>query len=215
MKGEKSQMNNYVKFMRGTPEAYANLKIKDNNTLYFISEADEPIGKLYLGTKEIICDNNVNLKISLGDLEDISLGDASLLKDGDVLVFNAESGIWEARTIDAVPEVDDVTIKIIDGKLTAILPEVETYVGDDASIDIIDNVASLYNYGKAYYKYIEATDEQPATYKKVIVGEANEVGVVYTWKAGLVPQVTLDEETQTYVLGWYEPNPTTIEGINN
>lgn len=208
-------MNNYVKFMRGTPEAYANLKIKDNNTLYFISEADEPIGKLYLGTKEIICDNNVNLKISLGDLEDISLGDASLLKDGDVLVFNAESGIWEARTIDAVPEVDDVTIKIIDGKLTAILPEAEVYVGDDASIDIIDNVASLYNYGKAYYKYIEATDEQPATYKKVIVGEANEIGVVYTWKAGLVPQVTLDEETQTYVLGWYEPNPTTIEGINN
>lgn len=207
--------NNYVKFMRGTPEAYASLKVKDNNTLYFISETDALTGKLYLGAKEIICDNNVDVKITLEDLDDISLGDPSLLKDGDVLSFNADLGIWEARAIDAVPEVDNVTIKIIDGKLSAILPEVEAYVGDDASINIVDNVASLYNYGKAFYKYIEATDEQPATYKKVVVGEADEAGVVYTWKAGLIPQVTLDEETQTYVLGWYEPNPTTIEGINN
>ena len=59
-------MNNYVKFMRGTPEAYVSLKVKDNNTLYFISETDALTGKLYLGAKEIICDNNVNLKIDDG-----------------------------------------------------------------------------------------------------------------------------------------------------
>lgn len=40
---------NYVKFLRGTPEAFEKLKTKDIDTLYFIAEKDSLYGKLYLG----------------------------------------------------------------------------------------------------------------------------------------------------------------------
>ena len=50
---------NYVKFMRGTPEAYARLTKKDTDTLYFISEADASDGLLYLGSKLISGDGDI------------------------------------------------------------------------------------------------------------------------------------------------------------
>jgi hypothetical protein len=39
-------MANYVKFMRGTPEAFAALPVdqRKEDTLYFISETDETVG---------------------------------------------------------------------------------------------------------------------------------------------------------------------------
>ena len=40
---------NYVKFMRGTPEAYENLAVKANDTLYFVLNTGDAVGKLYLG----------------------------------------------------------------------------------------------------------------------------------------------------------------------
>lgn len=46
-------MAKYVKFLRGTPEAYARLPHKDSDTLYFIYEEDESTGILYLGSKVI------------------------------------------------------------------------------------------------------------------------------------------------------------------
>lgn len=86
-------------------------------------------------------------------------------------------------------------------------------VGDNLSIDVVNEKISLHDFGKAYYKYIaEVKDEQgnvtsPAHYDKVEVGE----GVL--WKSGLEARVV--KEGEEYVLGWFEPNPTTIEGINN
>ena len=44
-------MENYVKFMRGTPRAYEILRQKDEDTLYFIAEKDSLTGQLYLGEK--------------------------------------------------------------------------------------------------------------------------------------------------------------------
>ena len=38
---------NYVKFLRGTPSAYAALETKDNDTLYFIIATGASYGKLY------------------------------------------------------------------------------------------------------------------------------------------------------------------------
>ena len=43
---------NYVKFQRGSSAAYQQLTRKDDNTLYFVYEADnQETGKLYLGTQ--------------------------------------------------------------------------------------------------------------------------------------------------------------------
>ena len=52
MKGE-SILENYVKFVRGTPAAYNRLESKHSDTLYFIAETDAKVGSLYLGEKLI------------------------------------------------------------------------------------------------------------------------------------------------------------------
>lgn len=48
-----TQYGNYVKFLRGTPNAYEQLTPKDNDTLYFVSETNADRGVLYLGEKLI------------------------------------------------------------------------------------------------------------------------------------------------------------------
>lgn len=99
-------MNNYVKFMRGTPRAFEALAVKDNNTLYFISETDALSGKLYLGAKEIICDNNTTAATYLNDLLDVNLPeDISELKDGQVLTYDADANEWVARDPSGIAEV--------------------------------------------------------------------------------------------------------------
>lgn len=86
---------------------------------------------------------------------------------------------------------------------------------DDVTIVSDENdVIGLKDFGKCYYAYIpEVKDETsgevttPASYKLTEVDED------HPWLAGLEPRVV--SEDNTMVIGWYEPNPTTIEGINN
>lgn len=79
---------NYVKFLRGTPSAYAALETKDNDTLYFIIASGASYGKLYLG--DILVAGNVtadgtDIIDSLGELVDVKF---SGLKTGQILGFN-------------------------------------------------------------------------------------------------------------------------------
>jgi hypothetical protein len=72
-----------------------------------------------------------------------------------------------------------------------------------------EDVISLHNFGKVFYKYIPENEETgaPAHYDKVEVSDEN------PWVAGLEPRVVTEDGK--LVLGWYEPNPTTIEGVND
>lgn len=85
---------------------------------------------------------------------------------------------------------------------------------DDATITLSDDgVLSLKDFGVKFYKYIpEITDEEtgvktPAHYIEQNVDENN------PWSAGLEPRVV--SKDNKWVIGWYEPNPTTIEGVND
>lgn len=85
-------MTKYVKFMRGTPTAYDNLRTKEADTLYFISETDAVTGKLYIGDKLV----NSNLTMQdfqfyLSKLEDV---DVSNVEHGDLLGYNAMDQKW-------------------------------------------------------------------------------------------------------------------------
>ena len=87
-----------------------------------------------------------------------------------------------------------------------------TITVDDTSLSLNDDGAIALKYwGVQYYKYISASiDEETgenieAGYELQIVDEKN------PWKAGLEPKVALEDGS--LVLAWYEPNPTTIEGL--
>lgn len=77
-------------------------------------------------------------------------------------------------------------------------------LGDGKSIELEGGVLSVKDFGKRYYKYIAATETEEAKYELVEVSEEN------PWKAGLQPRIDAEGN-----IGWYEPNPTTIEGVQD
>lgn len=75
--------------------------------------------------------------------------------------------------------------------------------GDETTITLnTSEKLTLKDFGKAYYQYVAKTPESPAHYEKVT-----------GFKAGLQPQIALEEGK--LVLAWYEPNPTTVEGLQS
>lgn len=99
-------MTNYVKFMRGTPKAFNQLTSKDINTLYFIAEKDATSGRLYLGDKELICDNHDASVAFLRDLVDVNLPEnIGELRDGQVLTYDVASESWVARDPQSVEQI--------------------------------------------------------------------------------------------------------------
>lgn len=94
-----ANMLNYVRFQRGTTDAYKALKnagTLDNNTLYFIyDEGNENTGALYMGTRFISGGNSIAGAMNLNDLADVIVEGAGtnsfLVKDSD--------GKWVARSL--------------------------------------------------------------------------------------------------------------------
>lgn len=76
-------------------------------------------------------------------------------------------------------------------------------LGDNASIELVDGVLSVKDFGKQYYKYVAAVEG----------GEAAHYELTEGWAAGLEPRVV--EVEGEMVIGWYEPNPTTAEGVKD
>lgn len=81
---------NYVKFIRGTEKAYA-ICSKDPDTLYFIYNPDETVGRLYLGDRLIAGSETTSSSISLKDLTDVELAN---LADKKVLTYDENSSKW-------------------------------------------------------------------------------------------------------------------------
>lgn len=96
---------NYVRFQRGTIDAYNALKqagTLDNNTLYFIyDEANENTGSLYMGARFIGGSGSSAGAMSLDDLADVIVENAGT---NSFLVKNSE-GQWVAKTLADVVEL--------------------------------------------------------------------------------------------------------------
>lgn len=91
-------MAKYVKFLRGTPAAYENLRHKDPDTLYFIYEEDESTGILYLGTKVIAGAEIDGSYISvLSDLKDVLIKELSM---DSLLVYDSNSAAWINKSLE-------------------------------------------------------------------------------------------------------------------
>ena len=111
----------------------------------------------------------------------------------------------------AVVNADSTEIYFLDQEL-AIKPVGSVPTADNKSIEVVDGILSLHDYGSSYFKYIaEVKDEEsgevitPAGYEKVEVSESN------PWIEGLEPRVV--SENGELVIGWFQPNPTTIDGV--
>ena len=92
--------SNYVKFRRGTPEAFASLQHKDSDTLYFIYEEDELTGELYLGSKLISGDGEINGATTLAGLTDVLIDEN--LDTKDCLIYDVSLRKWINKPIMSV-----------------------------------------------------------------------------------------------------------------
>lgn len=94
-------LENYVKFLRGTPQAYANLTQKDKDTLYFISEKDSNYGVLYLGSKLIAGGAGQPDTVTLDNLKDVVISEIGL-KTNSLLAYDAEQDKWINKNLDEI-----------------------------------------------------------------------------------------------------------------
>lgn len=90
-------------------------------------------------------------------------------------------------------------------------------VGDGKSIEVVDGNIKLKGFGSGYYKYNQNYKPAPAE------GEDNRtedeksqyIFVEGEFKAGLQPQIVSAAEGSGFEIAWYEPNPTTVEGLQS
>ena len=113
---------NYVKFQRGSQEAYDALKSAgklDENTLYFIYNSDNSrVGALYMGNRIISGGDITIASASLDDLADVIVtgaGTNSFLVKGD-------NGNWIAKSLEDVvaliqEKLDDVPTQVFQATL--------------------------------------------------------------------------------------------------
>lgn len=114
-----------------------------------------------------------------------------------------------------VDEVNNTATAYIILNTAGDLQEIGTGVlTDNLSVTINnESVLHLYDYGVKYYKFIKAVGEEGAEDYIAAHYESQLVDNEHPWTAGLEPRVVLEGED--LVLGWYEPNPTTVEGVQS
>ena len=131
----------------------------------------------------------------------------------EAYIADKESVAYPGQII-AVVNADSTGIYYLDQNL-AINEVGKIPTADNKSIEIADGVITMHDYGTSYYKYVpeeknEETGEviKEAGYEKTAVVEGTT-----PWKAGLEPRVV--SENGELVIGWFEPNPTTVEGVKD
>ena len=93
-------MANYVKFQRGSEQAYKNLAEKNLNTLYFVYDpVDSTKAKLYLGDKLLSGVGEGTGVTSLAQLEEVII--EGVPSAGSFLVCNSE-GKWVNQSLESV-----------------------------------------------------------------------------------------------------------------
>lgn len=123
-------MVNYVKFQRGSQEAYDALKAAgtlDNNTLYFIyNEANNAVGALYMGSRIISGGDITIASAALDDLADVIVTGA----ETDSFLVKDDKGHWIARTLEDVIALikENMDIEVVPAQVFQVtLAEGENY----------------------------------------------------------------------------------------
>lgn len=151
----------------------------------------------------------------------IPLDSTSIWYDYDALVEYASTSVvaYVGQIVTYVNQTDNTSTVYVISDTSGTLLEVGSGAGGDAvNVDkntiVLDEqgLLTLRDFGSKYYRYVAAHTndvgaEIPASYVLQNVDEQ------HPWKAGLIPQVTLAEDGTTFILGWYEPNPTTVDGL--
>lgn len=84
-------------------------------------------------------------------------------------------------------------------------------VGDGKSIEVVNGQIKLKGFGTGYYQYNTNYDPESTEEGK----KDQYIFIEEGFKAGLQPQVVAKASGEGFEIAWYEPNPTTVEGLQS
>ena len=92
-----TQYTGYVKFVRGTPAAWASILVKDPDTLYFIAETNAEKGTLYLGDRIIAGEEQV---LTLDSLTDVLISEQ--ISTNSLLAYDGTEQKWVNKSLNDI-----------------------------------------------------------------------------------------------------------------
>ena len=88
-------------------------------------------------------------------------------------------------------------------------------LGDNKTITLDENgVLSLKNWGKEYYRWVDAVGEEGQEGYVAAHHEKQLVDETHPWIAGLEPKSVAGADG-TFEIAWYQPSTTTVEGLSS
>lgn len=160
-------------------------------------------------------ENYMGLPMNIKRGNPIPLDDSSVWYSYDEMATYAQTGktAYVGQILSLVDEsTDSATAYIILNEAGELLEVGSATLGDNKTITLDSGVLGLKDFGSKYYAYVEESTNEETGETIAAHYEEQEVDAEHPWKAGLEPKVV--SEDGQFVLGWYEPNPTTIEGVN-
>ena len=161
--------------------------------------------------------NKMALPLSIERANPISLDSTAVWYDFAAMVEYAQSGAtaYVGQVLAYVNETDNTAKAYIIADTNGTLTEVgAATLGDNKTIVLEEGTLALKNWGKEYYRWVDAVGEEG---KEGYVAGHHEKQVVddtHPWIAGLEPKAVAGEDG-TFELAWYQPSTTTVEGLNS
>ena len=161
--------------------------------------------------------NKMALPLSIERANPISLDSTAVWYDFAAMVEYAQSGAtaYVGQVLAYVNETDSTAKAYIIADTNGTLTEVgAATLGDNKTIVLEEGTLALKNWGKEYYRWVDAVGEEG---KEGYVAGHHEKQVVdgtHPWIAGLEPKAVAGADG-TFELAWYQPSTTTVEGLNS
>lgn len=160
--------------------------------------------------------NFMGLPVNIARGNPIPLDKSEIWYSYDEMISYAQSDptAYVGQILGLVNENDKTATAYIILNVSGEVQEVGKATQVDATTIVLeDEKLSLKDFGKRFYKYVpESGSQETGTYVAASY-VPQEVDAKNPWKAGLELKVVYEDGK--FAIGWYEPNPTTMEGINS
>lgn len=161
--------------------------------------------------------NASSLPISFSRGNPIPLDKSAVWYDFEALTnYAAQSAVaYVGQVVAYVNETDNTAKAYIIADTAGTLTEVgAATLGDDKTITLKDGTLALKNWGKEYYRWVDAVGEEGQEGYVAGHHEKQVVDAEHPWIAGLEPKAIAGTDG-TFELAWYQPSTTTVEGLSS
>lgn len=161
--------------------------------------------------------NIMALPLSIERGNPIPLDSSAVWYDYALMEAYAQSGAtaYVGQILVYVNEAESTSKAYVIADTAGTLTEVgAATLGDDKTITLENGTLSLKNWGKEYYRWVDAVGEEGKEGYVAGHHEKQAVDESHPWIAGLEPK-SIAGADGSYEIAWYQPSTTTVEGLNS